>query len=277
MTCCIAGMHRTGTSMVAQLLHLCGLYLGPEADLVPPAPDNPEGFWENIHFVGVNELILRTLGGAWDRPPEFPPGWEGHPDLREMSLAATDLIERFAPHAPWGWKDPRNSLTLPFWLRLLPELRVVVCLRNPLEVARSLQARDRSPIGFGLRLWNDYYRRLLGDVPPARRVVTHYSAYFRDPAAELRRVVGALGLRVSAETIARAETTIGATLRHQQASVADLVRAGAAAETVALYHALAVEAGPLAPDRTAIDLVATPTPRARLAEGAPPVPENASS
>ena len=63
---CIAGMHRSGTSMVARLLNLCGLYLGPESELSPPAPDNPEGYWENKHFVGINDRILAHLDAGWD-------------------------------------------------------------------------------------------------------------------------------------------------------------------------------------------------------------------
>src|SRR5690606_10896115 len=45
----VAGMHRTGTSMVTKVLHDAGLALvGSDAeDLIDPADDNPEGFWEN--------------------------------------------------------------------------------------------------------------------------------------------------------------------------------------------------------------------------------------
>src|SRR5580765_3890389 len=66
---CIAGAHRSGTSMLARLMYSCGLDLGPQQDLMPAARDNPEGFWENLHFVRLNDEILNTSGGAWDLPP----------------------------------------------------------------------------------------------------------------------------------------------------------------------------------------------------------------
>ena len=47
----IVGMHRSGTSMVAKLLQQAGLFLGEEADLMPPAEENPEGFFEHLGFV----------------------------------------------------------------------------------------------------------------------------------------------------------------------------------------------------------------------------------
>ena len=57
-TVCIAGMHRSGTSLVARLLNLTGVYLGPEERMIPPKPDNPTGFWENLDFVHLNDQIL---------------------------------------------------------------------------------------------------------------------------------------------------------------------------------------------------------------------------
>ena len=66
---CITGVHGSGTSMVTRLLRSCGLDLGPESDLMPPAPDNPDGFWENLSFVEMNDELLNELGGAWDLPP----------------------------------------------------------------------------------------------------------------------------------------------------------------------------------------------------------------
>ena len=63
MPVCITGMHRSGTSMIARILNLCGLYLGPQDKMMPPKPDNPQGFWENIDLAVLNENILMHLGG----------------------------------------------------------------------------------------------------------------------------------------------------------------------------------------------------------------------
>jgi hypothetical protein len=39
----------------------------------------------------------------------------------------------------WGWKDPATCLTLAFWQTLLPHMRYVICIRNPLDVAISME------------------------------------------------------------------------------------------------------------------------------------------
>lgn len=41
---CVTGMHRSGTSLVARLLHECGFHLGREDELLAPNPANVEGY-----------------------------------------------------------------------------------------------------------------------------------------------------------------------------------------------------------------------------------------
>ena len=45
-------------------------------------------------------------------------------------------LERF--DQPWGWKDPRNVFTLPLWLRVFPEAKIIYIVRNGVDVAASL-------------------------------------------------------------------------------------------------------------------------------------------
>ena len=89
---CIAGAHRSGTSMLTRLLHDCGLDLGPESELMPAQTDNPDGFWEHLRFVALNDEVLDTFGGAWDLPPRSD---EDFSDVRldPLRMKAKRLIE----------------------------------------------------------------------------------------------------------------------------------------------------------------------------------------
>src|SRR5215216_3672632 len=122
---CIAGAHRSGTSLATRLLHCCGLELGPESDLMPAQAANPEGFWEHLGFVALHDELLNELGGAWDLPSK-PDESLTSPRLDPFRLKARLLTERFASARVWGWKDPRNSLTLPFWQKVLPGLKTLI-------------------------------------------------------------------------------------------------------------------------------------------------------
>lgn len=238
---CVAGMHRSGTSLVAHLLSLCGVYLGPPENLSRAGPDNQGGFWEDPGFVELNDNLLAIVHAGWDLPPaDFD--WGPRPELAASFIKATELIERSAAHQRWGWKDPRNSLTLPFWLQLIPNLKVIICLRNPLEVARSLTARNGTSLAFGLNLWREYNLAICSFASKQDRLVTHYEAYFSDPRGELRRVLDFLSIPASDKEIDQACLTATSDLRHHKIP-GELLAAQASPQIVALYSELCAEAG----------------------------------
>jgi Sulfotransferase family/Glycosyl transferase family 2 len=243
MPVCIGGMHRSGTSMVTKLLHQSGLYLGQEHDLMPPASENPEGFWENLRFVEINEEILNEFGGEWDCPPSMPEGWDGVKGVPRQREKAKALLQEFSGHEPWGWKDPRNSLTLPFWMALVPDVKLVVCLRNPLEVALSLRRRNGVSYAFGLTLWQAYYQRILETTSAKDRILTHYDAYFHDPREALRRIFDFLDVAVSDEDIDSCLSAASIGPRYKRFTIQSLLDAGVSPVMVDLYGRMCEEAG----------------------------------
>ena len=228
--------------MLARLLHGCGLYLGPESDLMPAAKDNPDGFWENLRFVQLNDELLNAVGSAWDLPPAEGESF-GSNRARRIHAKAQLLIDSFHPSSHWGWKDPRNCLTLPFWRGLLPGLKTVVIVRNPLEAAYSMRVRNGTSYAFGLRLWEIYNRRLLAATEPAERLVTDYERFFEDPAAELRRIASFANLPAE-EGLAAAATVVAKDRRHTSFTLEQLIDAGVSQQVVNLYRTLLEEAAP---------------------------------
>jgi GT2 family glycosyltransferase/glycosyltransferase involved in cell wall biosynthesis len=236
---CIAGAHRSGTSMVTRLLHRCGLALGSESDLMPPQADNPEGFWEHLGFVALNEELLNELGGAWDLPPKADENFT-HARLNPLRMKARLLIEAFDSARVWGWKDPRNSLTLPFWQDLLPGLKTLIVVRNPLEVAYSMRERNGTSYSLGLRLWEIYNRRLIETANDQQRLVTHYDLFFGDAETELRRIAEFIGLPLA--EVRNAAALVKKRRRHTHFTVEYLIDARVAPEVIELYRALIGEA-----------------------------------
>jgi len=227
--------------MVTRLLHRCGLELGPESDLMPPQADNPEGFWEHLGFVTLNEELLNELGGAWDLPPNADENFT-QARLDPLRMKARLLIEGFDSARVWGWKDPRNSLTLPFWQDLLQGLKTLIVVRNPLEVAYSMRERNGTSFSLGLRLWEIYNRRLIEKANEQQRLVTHYDLFFDDAETELRRIAEFTGL-------AHADAHNAAALvkkrrRHTHFTVEHLIDARVAPGVIELYRVLIGEASP---------------------------------
>src|SRR5436309_10978005 len=224
--------------MLTRLLHACGLYLGPKDELMPAQADNPDGFWEHLGFVALNDELLNELGGAWDLPPKTNETFE-HARLDPLRMKAQLLIEPFNSAGLWGWKDPRNSLTLPFWQDLLPGVKTLIMVRNPLEVAHSMKERNGASYSFGLRLWEIYNKRLIETASKQERLVTHYDLFFANAEAELRRIAHFTGLPDS--EVQKAAALVTKRRRHTHFTIEHLIDARVAPEVIELYRALVAE------------------------------------
>jgi hypothetical protein len=236
----IVGMHRSGTSMVAKLLQRAGLNLGPDSVLMPPAEENPEGFYEHLEFVRLNDEVLNEAGAGWDCPPAAAFDWTS-PVLEPFRDRARALAHSLEPGGPWGWKDPRTSLTLPFWRSAIGPLRAIVVVRNPLEVVTSLHRRNGFSLALSLTLWRVYAERILADTEPRNRLVTHYDAYFLEPDREIGRALAFIGLDQPADGNALVAAT-APDLRHHRKTARDLVEHGFPGEVIDLYRRLSEEA-----------------------------------
>ena len=232
--------------MLTRLLHACGLYLGPKNELMPAQADNPDGFWEHLGFVALNDELLNELGGAWDLPPKASENFK-HARLDPLRMKALLLVEGFDSSGVWGWKDPRNSLTLPFWEDLLPGMKTLIMVRNPLEVAHSMKERNGTSYSFGLRLWEIYNRRVIETASNQERLVTHYDLFFQDPESELRRIAHFIGLPDAA--VENAATLVKKRRRHTHFTVEHLIDARVAPEVIDVYRALIAEASPTGSSR----------------------------
>jgi GT2 family glycosyltransferase/glycosyltransferase involved in cell wall biosynthesis len=251
--------------MVTRLLHCCGLELGPQSELMPPQADNPEGFWEHLRFVAINDELLSELGGAWDLPPK-PSEDMTTGRLDPLRLKARLLIEKFDSASVWGWKDPRNSLTLPFWRQLLPRLKTIVVVRNPLEVAYSMKERNGTSYSLGLRLWEIYNRRVIEMASKQERLVTHYDLFFQDPESEVRRIAHFIGLRDS--EVHKAAALVTKRRRHTHFTIEHLIDARVAPGVIDVYRALVAEASPTGKNRAATAPQAAKSDEADLLPGA---------
>ena len=224
--------------MLTRLLHACGLYLGKKNELMPPQADNPDGFWEHLGFVALNDELLNALGGAWDLPPKADETFT-RPELDPVRLKARLLIEGLDSARVWGWKDPRNSLTLQFWQDLLPGLKTVIIVRNPLEVAYSMRERNGTSYAFGLRLWEIYNRRLIEAASNRDRLVTHYDLFFENTEKELQRIANFIGLPHA--KIGSAAKLVATKRRHTHFTIDQLIDARVSGEVIELYRALTAE------------------------------------
>ncbi|MDH3327720.1 MAG: sulfotransferase [Desulfobulbaceae bacterium] len=142
------GMHRSGTTMVTELLEKSGYFFGAKQ----------ESNHEATFFLKLNEWMMKHANASWSYPQNFQHIDEGYRNemikvmgfhLRSYkrfeflglrkSLKYNDIKSLdFA----WGWKDPRNTFTIDIWKKKFPEAKLLHIYRNPIDVVESLRKRE---------------------------------------------------------------------------------------------------------------------------------------
>jgi hypothetical protein len=189
------------------MVKAAGVDFGGDELFRPPLPGVGAGpNFEHALFEEIYERLGQRLQHPWFGTRPLPDGW---PALAPARTAVADLLEtlQWSPMlaAEWGWKSSQAGWFLPLWddvaVSTGADLRIIVVLRNPLAVARSLRRLFRLPESQGLRLWMG---TLLSILEHARApYFCDYEAVLADPAGEARRLLAFMGREADPETVAR--------------------------------------------------------------------------
>lgn len=194
----VIGMHRSGTSVLARLLNLMGVYFGPEGIGTGANPENPKGFWERRDVRALNDFVLQSAGHDWNRVCRLDVDALPGPVVEEFTRRASQIVLSMDAHRPWMIKEPRLCLLMPLWRRVLEVPVCVHILRHPVEVAASLQTRNQIPIEAGLALWEHYNRSGRAAMRGLPAVTVRHGDLLARPVEETARllhVLEALGVR----------------------------------------------------------------------------------
>lgn len=192
----VLGMHRSGTSALARVMNLLGPPI-PEPMLLG-MPDNPLGHWEPLELLDIDTKALAAAGCAWDSGPLEDAGEVIAADPALRREAVSFLCRCFAHGNLTALiKDPRQIATLPSWLALAGELgieaKAALVFRHPLDVARSLEARDGIPLDRAFDLWRRYNGMAEAYSRGLPRIVVDYDDLAATPDAVVARLLAFMG------------------------------------------------------------------------------------
>jgi hypothetical protein len=132
----ITGLPRSGTSLVAGLLHACGAWVG---NTVPGDAANPRGYFEHVI---VRERIVKQLLSRIHCDPLGV-----HPlSPLDLSLTVSNLKqamgtilarEDYNASMPWLYKDAKLTLLWPAFARAFPDATWIIVKRDRQQVIDS--------------------------------------------------------------------------------------------------------------------------------------------
>ncbi len=196
----VTGMHRSGTSLVANYLERCGLDMGEE--LLPADVGNPLGYYEDVHIHDLHRELLWKAGVAdafTVTDADIPVPVDNM--FRERAI---QIARKREAKAQWGWKEPRTALFLDLWADVLPHPRFLFVFRQPLAVLDSLLRRaanesvtDHPEVA--LVMWRIYNQEMLRFFEGHRDTCAwvETETFVRDPAPVLSTLRERFGFDVT--------------------------------------------------------------------------------
>jgi len=155
----VLGMHRSGTSAFTRVLSMLGYAL--PFSVSGASKGNEKGHWESAAVAGFNDSVLAELNLKWY-------SWtairiESLGSLRKAQIIddlANTVRADFSLDQDFILKDPRacrlTSVLMPALKKLNVKVKVIIPIRNPLEVAESLFRRDGISKGQAVLIWLRY-------------------------------------------------------------------------------------------------------------------------
>lgn len=224
----VLGMHRSGTSAVTRVFNLLGADL--PSNLLSANPTNESGHWESLDLLDLHTGLLASAGSRWDDWRQFNPDWVKSGVAEDYKNKLIGVLQRDFSHSSlFVVKDPRICRFVPLWLELLDrfgaEPRIVIPIRNPLEVAASLKRRDLFPPAKSYLLW---LRHVL-DAEKATRGLPRAIVTFDSLLDNWRGVVDAVTKKTATRWPRRSDRSdleieqyLAEALRHHSADYAQL-------------------------------------------------------
>lgn len=145
----VLGMHKSGTTLISQILHHSGINMGDDIDTHVSYDQGNK--YERDSTKMLNIEILSSYGMRSLHVTTPTTLWMTENQRVRMREIIRSCDERYAD---WGFKDPRTCLVYPLWASELPEHKIIAIYRSPDELWRRYRPRSiRRRPGEPYRAW----------------------------------------------------------------------------------------------------------------------------
>lgn len=157
----VLGMHRSGTSLTAEIVHSMGFSIpGHSLDVIDSI--NAHGFWESQEVVDFDEEVLSAARLKWYHICPVGHIFKNVEDFdRHVEVLSEFLKVESSKRGNLVIKDPRLCLLWPLWFaaadRSVYDVKVIFVNRHPSSIASSIKKRDGFSTFSSHLLWLYYF------------------------------------------------------------------------------------------------------------------------
>ena len=145
----IIGMKESGADDVAKILEFSGLFMGHTKNINS----------ESVFFHDTNACVLRKFSSGRENPLPVVMKLldlkirQKFVEYAEELLSSTSVVSFLgwpkyfvyrSPkqlNLPWGWYDSISMITLPIWLDIFPNAKIIYVYRNQVDVIRLITTK----------------------------------------------------------------------------------------------------------------------------------------
>lgn len=234
----LLGMHRSGTTMLSNIFSDIGIHMGHHSGRLNEAD----------FFLDVNLMLMELYHCHWDYPKNMMLIKDSY--FHTISNVSNELnrwvnsfrfLSRYVGFKKstkfyqtgiaWGWKEPRTTVTWPFWHFVFESAKFVFIYRNGIDVAESLRkAEINSAHALGgvhtslrattlqgaFEIWEEYneiHHSFKKSFPSAKLLEVCYEDLLLEPTPFLKKILDFIGLEVSESKLLQISSKIDSSRR----------------------------------------------------------------
>lgn len=138
----ITGMHNSGTSILTEIVHKCGVFMGKSMD----------HFESHFFSMFINDQIIMGGGSNWAKTPIMSQDEVKSYINTAGEFAKNNWIVEYVQNgydgvSKWGFKDPRICVLMPLYVEVFPDAKLIFIDRNTEDIALSLSRKRKKGVG----------------------------------------------------------------------------------------------------------------------------------
>jgi hypothetical protein len=131
-------IQRSGSSILAGMLHHLGVSMGSSRDLKRGKHANKLGCFENQQFLSLSHTLLYEAGSSAIYY-QLVDGEKIVEAVKKLTPEIKILLKKYEKKKIWGWKDPVTFQIIPYIHEMLEDPHYIFLYRKEENVAKSIK------------------------------------------------------------------------------------------------------------------------------------------